>query len=36
MELEDYFQTEEFKKLKWCKKLFVRVKIAFIQMINHY
>jgi len=36
MELEDYFQTEEFKKLKWCKKLFVRVKIAFIQMINTF
>ncbi len=36
MELEDYFQTEEFKKLKWCKKLFIRFKIAFIQMISYF
>ena len=36
MELEDYFQTEEFKSLKWCKKLAIRVKIAFIQMISHF
>ena len=36
MELEDYFQTEEFKKLKWCKKLLIRIKIAFIQMIKTF
>ena len=36
MELEDYFQTEEFKNLKWCKRFFIRIKIAFIQMISHY
>jgi hypothetical protein len=36
MELEDYFQTEEFKNLRWCKKLFIRIKIAFIQMIKTF
>jgi len=36
MELEDYFNTEEFKNLKWCKKIFIRVKIAFIQMISYF
>jgi len=33
-ELEDIFNTEEFKSLPWIKRFWIRVKVAFIQTIN--
>ena len=36
MELEDYFKTEEFKSMKLCKRIWIRVKVAFIQMISYF
>ena len=32
-ELEDIFNTEEFKSLPWIKRFWI-VKVAFIQTIN--
>lgn len=34
-ELEDISDKEEFKKLPWYKKLFIRIKVAFIQSISY-
>ena len=34
-ELEDIFKTDEFKSLNWHQKLWIRIKIAFIQTINY-
>ncbi len=35
-ELEDIFNTDEFKNLGWWKRFVIRTKIAFIQtMSNH-
>jgi hypothetical protein len=33
-ELEDIFNTEEFKNLKWTKRVWIRLQVAFIQTIN--
>ncbi len=33
-ELEDLFKTEEFKLLSPMQKLWVRIKVAFIQTIS--
>lgn len=33
-ELEDIFSTEEFKKLPWKKRAWIRIQIAFIQTIK--
>ena len=35
-ELEDIFMDPEFKKLKWYKRLWVRLVVAFIQTIKMY
>ena len=34
-ELEDIFKTKEFKSLPIGKRILIRLKIAFIQMINN-
>ncbi len=34
VELEDIFKTEEFKSLPLAKRIWIRVKVAFIQTIN--
>ena len=34
MELEDMFNTEEFKALPWKKRVWIRFKVAFIQTIS--
>jgi hypothetical protein len=33
-ELEDIFRTEEFKSLPMMQRLWIRLKIAFIQTIS--
>jgi hypothetical protein len=33
-EIEDIFLTDEFKSLSWSKRLWIRVKVAFIVTIN--
>lgn len=33
-ELEDIFQTEEFKSLNWKKRLWVRIKVAIIGILT--
>jgi hypothetical protein len=33
-ELEDIFNTEEFKNLSWIKRVWIRIQIAFIQTIR--
>lgn len=33
-EPEDFFNTEEFKSLTWSKRLWIRIKVAFIVTIN--
>jgi hypothetical protein len=33
-ELEDIFNTEEFKNLSWIKRVCIRIQIAFIQTIR--
>ncbi len=35
-ELEDIFLTEEFKSLSFSKRLWVRIKVAFIATITMY
>jgi hypothetical protein len=35
-ELEDIFNTKEFKSLSWGKRLVIRLKVAFIQTISMY
>jgi hypothetical protein len=34
-ELEDILKTDEFKSLHWTKRILIRFKAAFIQMINY-
>ncbi len=34
MELEDMFNTEEFKTLPWKSRVWIRIKVAFIQTIS--
>jgi hypothetical protein len=33
-EIEDIFLTDEFKSLSWSKRLWIRIKVAFIVTIN--
>jgi hypothetical protein len=33
-ELEDIFQTDEFKSLPWKKRFLIRLRIALIQTFN--
>ena len=33
-ELEDIYKTEEFKLLSWKQRLWIRIKVAFIQIIT--
>lgn len=33
-ELEDIFDTKEFKSLSWGQRLWIRLKVAFIQTIT--
>jgi hypothetical protein len=33
-ELENIFNTEEFKNLPWIKRVWIRIQIAFIQTIR--
>lgn len=35
-ELEDIFKTEEFKSLPWKHRVWLRIKVAFIQSISYY
>lgn len=35
MELEDIFNTEEFKSLPLHKRLWIRIKVAFIGFIQY-
>jgi hypothetical protein len=35
-ELEDIYKTKEFKLLSWIQRLWIRIKIAFIQTITLY
>lgn len=35
-ELEDYFDTEEFKSLSKWQRFKVRLKIAFIQTLSYF
>jgi hypothetical protein len=35
-ELEDFFKTDEFKKMSFLKRLILRIKIAFIQSLKLY
>lgn len=35
-ELEDIFYTEEFKKLSWRERVWIRIKVAFIQTISYH
>lgn len=34
-ELEDIFDTKEFKSLPWKKRFIVRLKVALIQTFNY-
>ncbi len=34
-ELEDIFNTKEFKSLSWRKRLVIRLKVALIQTFNY-
>ena len=34
--LEDIYKTKEFKSLSWIQRLWIRIKIAFIQTITLY
>jgi hypothetical protein len=34
MQPEDIFDTVEFKNMAWKKRVWLRIKIAFIQTIN--
>ncbi len=34
MELEDMFNTEEFKSLSWKSRVWIRIKVAFIQTLR--
>ena len=36
MELEDYFDSQEFKSFKPCKRIYIRIKIAFYQVIKMF
>ncbi len=33
-ELKDIYKTEEFKSLSWKQRLWIRIKVAFIQTIT--
>jgi hypothetical protein len=33
-QLEDIFDTKEFKSLPWIKRVWIRIQIAFIQTIK--
>ena len=33
-ELEDIFDTKEFKSLSWGQRLWIRLKVALIQTLN--
>ena len=33
-QLEDIFETKEFKELPWKKKLWIRFKVAFFGMLE--
>jgi len=33
-ELEDIFKTNDFKKLPWLKRFWIRLQIAFIQTVK--
>lgn len=33
-ELEDIYKTEEFKSLSWKQRLWIRIKVTFIQTIT--
>lgn len=33
-QLEDIFNTEDFKKLSWGKRVWVRIQVALIQTIR--
>jgi hypothetical protein len=35
-ELEDIFETKEFKALPWKQRLWLRIKVAFIQSISYF
>jgi hypothetical protein len=34
-ELEDIFNTKEFKSLSWKKRMVIRFKVALIQTFNY-
>ena len=34
-ELEDIFDTKEFKSLSWKKRFIIRLKVALIQTFNY-
>ena len=33
-QLEDIFETKEFKQLPWKKRLWIRIKVAFFGMLE--
>lgn len=33
-ELEDIFNTKEFKSLSWRQRMWIRLKVAFIQTLG--
>lgn len=33
-QLEDIFKTEEFKKLPWKKRLWIRIQVAFAAVLE--
>jgi len=35
-ELEDIFETKEFKSLSKLQRLWIRIKVAFIQTLNYW
>jgi hypothetical protein len=34
-ELSDIFITNEFKELRWTQRLWIRIKVAFIELIQY-
>jgi len=35
-ELEDIFNTEEFKSLSFLKKIWIRLKVAFVTLFTYH
>jgi hypothetical protein len=34
-EISDIFITKEFKELRWTQRVWIRIKVAFIELIQY-